>query len=322
MSAISRFSDDTRQLVSRNYLWAAEWYLNLPTGKMAVVPIVALNTAIFLSWNLSALRPSWRIFMYRNFTDMHHSWRRPWTVYMASFSHSSLMHFGFNQYAMWSVGAAALALGTQEQIDRSKAAGGQAPKAPPETDLKYQLWAAFLTAAVCGSSVSRVSSKISLVRLMRRALASPQDLALHRKVQENVMGRSLGSSAGVYGLFAAAAVQYGTGPDAGWHRIGFIGLPAEWSLPMGQGFLLLCCFDAICLITGFRFFDHAAHLGGAAAGALWALWIQGKVWIPVREWWAKGEMSQRVTQQGDGRQEALRSVVQDSGREPSEGRRI
>lgn len=284
MSTLAVLPQEAKVAVSRAYLSIGDRFLNLPTGQMSVVPIIAVNTLVFLGWRVAALRPHWQKFMYRHFTDSM-SWKRPWTPYLSSFSHQSLGHFAFNQIALWSVGSFALETLTQKTVDRLSTEQGGRPWDPPEVDYKYQAFAAFLFCATLGAMASRVFSRASVFGGAFRMRIGANAAQARFKVQDNILRHSLGSSAGVYGLFAVSAYAYAGEDDGGRHRIGIIFMPSDWSLPLSTGFLMLCSFDLICLLTGRKFFDHAAHLGGAAAGAVWAWTAQSSIWIRLRDCW-------------------------------------
>lgn len=51
------------------------------------------------------------------------------------------------------------------------------------------------------------------------------------------------------------------------HSIPFA--PSELSVPLSLGFATMCAFDLAMILSRRLWFDHFAHLAGAAAGALW-----------------------------------------------------
>ena len=51
------------------------------------------------------------------------------------------------------------------------------------------------------------------------------------------------------------------------------------SVPAYQMVLGLAGVDALGVLLGWRFFDHAAHLGGLAAGAFFWLMVRETNWL-------------------------------------------
>lgn len=196
-------------------------YVNLQPHQQAVVPLVSVNTAVFLVWNIAtplAGRYPWMLrFMNRNFVHYVLD-SRLFTMVTSSFSHQSLMHFLFNQIAMWSVGSLGIqaALETREalrqrqqpQISRSVTSR---PHAPVEVDFRYQTFAAFIFCAVGGAAASRLFRRAAFRTWSSSAAPSKrmQSPALSPSKSPpvvNLAAGALGASGGVYGLFAITAL--------------------------------------------------------------------------------------------------------------------
>ncbi|XP_051153859.1 presenilins-associated rhomboid-like protein, mitochondrial [Leptopilina boulardi] len=94
---------------------------------------------------------------------------------------------------------------------------------------------------------------------------------------------SLGSSAAVMGVLAYTCSQF---PSLQFSLI-FLPMFKFTSSQAIQGVIAL---DLIGAIMRWRFIDHAAHLGGAFIGILWAKWINENIWLqrkPLLTMWHK-----------------------------------
>ena len=79
-------------------------------------------------------------------------------------------------------------------------------------------------------------------------------------LRERTMVPSLGASGAVWSLISFVGCQY---PEA---KMSIIFLPM-FALPAYQMVIGLAAVDVLGVALGWRFFDHAAHLGGLACGA-------------------------------------------------------
>lgn len=94
---------------------------------------------------------------------------------------------------------------------------------------------------------------------------------------------SLGASAAVMGVLGYTCSQF---PSLEFSLI-FLPMFKFSSAQALQGVIAL---DLIGVIMRWRFIDHAAHLGGAFIGILWAKWINANVWLqrkPLLTMWHK-----------------------------------
>lgn len=94
-------------------------------------------------------------------------------------------------------------------------------------------------------------------------------------------GLSLGASGAIMGVLGYVCTQY---PDT---RLSIIFLPF-FSFPAGAAIKVIMTLDAAGVLLGWRFFDHAAHLGGAAFGIAWSYWGNAYIWQkrePLLRWW-------------------------------------
>lgn len=301
MTAVSSLPQSVQDTVSEVYLTASQWYVNQPAGKLAVVPIMAINTGVFLMWAVARRRPRWEAWMWRNFTDQDLNWRRPWTMFTHVVSHNNGKRFLFSQWALWTVGGGAVQF-WQDRIVQDMRENELYKKMPTEVDYKYQVTAVFLVSALLGRFASRYSSKKTMLRLMHKLETMPQFAhQARRELGELYARRVMGSTAGIYGLFGCAAYVSFFTEQKQVIEIPF--LPRNEELTAGKGLLLLTWIEAACYVLGAGRFDHAAHLAGAAAGAFWTQ--------AVSAWWAeaRGVRACFDLEEGEFRKELLTEFV-------------
>ncbi|KDN47550.1 hypothetical protein K437DRAFT_267840 [Tilletiaria anomala UBC 951] len=287
--------DGVKEFVGRSYVILAESYLNLSPSKEGVVPIIALNTAVFGAF---LLVPSLYPFLFRTF--VHAPWlngtRKVSTLLTSTFSHQAPVHYLFNTLALWSFGAAAflspawpLASPFSLTEHRRQQAHAHSGGMLPEPSHAPHFVAFF---AVAGTVAALLSHAVLAMRFRRAVRSSAafrnwragpgranahDNAELRARLAEFVSHASLGSSGAVYAALVMAACAL---PDA---RVGiifvpFIAFPITW----GVGAMVLT--DLLGVVRGWRMFDHWAHLGGAAFGA--AYWYAG---------WGFWERVKRVT---------------------------
>ncbi|KAJ8970902.1 hypothetical protein NQ317_009054 [Molorchus minor] len=91
----------------------------------------------------------------------------------------------------------------------------------------------------------------------------------------------LNDSGAIMAILGYVCTQY---PDT---RLGIILLPV-FTFSAGAAIKFIVGLDTVGVLLGWKFFDHAAHLGGAACGIAWALWGHQYVWQkrePVLRYW-------------------------------------
>ncbi|PWN27497.1 hypothetical protein BDZ90DRAFT_232473 [Jaminaea rosea] len=296
--------------ISQAYAEVAEWYLTLPTAKMAVVPIIAVNTAIYTAWMVARRRPAMLGFMMRNFTtglDLS----RPWTVYLSPFSHTTVTSLVLTSGALWYFSAEALQafMPILIEVVNKESETGVRPgiqHAPPEVDYRWQLLAAFLFASVGGRLASRFVQRIAHNRLMLKAKEFPPLAEQARQeIAQLRAQRFHGAWPGVYGVFGGTAALSLLCIEPAQCRIGISAL-MDRTFPYGKAFKLACSVHIACLVMGFRRFDHAAHVGGALCGWLWVKYVEA-AWLGAREGVAQsheGGKANAVAAEGDGQRKA------------------
>jgi len=86
-----------------------------------------------------------------------------------------------------------------------------------------------------------------------------------------VPGLSLGASGAIMGVLGFVCTQY---PDI---QLSIIFLPM-FTFTAGMAIKGIMTLDAIGCILGWKYFDHAAHLGGALFGIFWQMWGNANIW--------------------------------------------
>ena len=226
----------------------ADAYLGLPTYQQAVVPFVALHTAVFAAWMLSPLLRT-TSFMHRFFTHRPASGRVV-TLLTSATSHKGLAHFVLNNLALWSVGSCAI-----QALPRDK----RDPRV--EADTLPHFVAFYVAAGLFASLASHL-----VLALRWRMMPKPAQLLARRS--------SLGASGAIYAAFALCAC---TMPQV---RLNLVFLPM-FTFPINWGFGSLVLLDVVGAVRGWRVFDHVAHLGGAAFGFVY-YFVGPTIWSTCR----------------------------------------
>ncbi|XP_011872732.1 PREDICTED: presenilins-associated rhomboid-like protein, mitochondrial [Vollenhovia emeryi] len=91
------------------------------------------------------------------------------------------------------------------------------------------------------------------------------------KTMFGVPGLSLGASGAIMGILGFVCTQ---NPDARLHII-FLPMFAFTASMAIKGIMTL---DLIGCVLGWKYFDHAAHLGGALFGIFWQTWGNANIW--------------------------------------------
>jgi len=94
-------------------------------------------------------------------------------------------------------------------------------------------------------------------------------------------GLSLGASGAIMAILGYVCAQY---PDT---KLGVIFLPFL-TFSAGAAIKVIVGLDLAGVILGWRIFDHAAHLGGAACGIAWSYWGNQYLWHnrePILHYW-------------------------------------
>ncbi|PWN27499.1 hypothetical protein BDZ90DRAFT_180658 [Jaminaea rosea] len=273
---VAMLDEAVAEYVLYSYGVAANWYLNAPSNKVATAHLIALNTAVFLAWRVAALRRPWTQFMLKYFMDRPfpagQRWRRSGNMYRAPFSHPSLAHFLVAQAASWSVAPAALQV-MEERMQSNPGAQHKSRDVFGGVGLgcNHLLWATFLTSAIGGAFFSRRWS----YELFRHCTLPVERLApgeVRPMMRMHWRARYSGAGAGIFGLLSfVVQEEHQAGKDADQRaRLALPFLRSEYTLPARETFLVLCAFDALCILRGVRVqsTSSAARLGGAVWGLL------------------------------------------------------
>lgn len=254
------------EVIGRVYLITAQKYLDLLPSQQVVVPVVAINTLVFGLWTVASARRGGAMWRWMTTNFVHRpSANRMRTMLTSVFSHQTLLHYVFNNVALWSIGGSALMVAAH----RSTNSAENIPEASPTP----QFLAFFVTAGLFAATVSHL---VAGIRFKRISLRHGIDVA------RATVGRhaSLGSSGAVYAALVMSACAF---PDA---KLGIIFLPFV-SVPIGVGLAGIVAVDVAGVLFRWKMFDHWAHLGGAAFGALY--WYAGgvDVWRQLKSWLAQ-----------------------------------
>lgn len=92
---------------------------------------------------------------------------------------------------------------------------------------------------------------------------------------------SLGASGAIMAVVGFVCTQF---PDI---QLSIIFLPF-YTFGAGTALKAIIALDTAGVILGWKFFDHAAHLGGVMCGIFWSYWGNAYIWQkrePLLHWW-------------------------------------
>ncbi|SJL03403.1 uncharacterized protein ARMOST_06757 [Armillaria ostoyae] len=254
-----------RPWVSGLYLAFAQPYADASDGRRLCWKLCLLNAGVWVAWNISRLQPM----MIRSF--MHHPLSGlSYTMLSSTFSHRSIIHLLANCLALESFGSSASVYLSQSQSSTSPD--------QLESTSAYHFLAFYLSAGVFASLVSHtVSAKFKYPRLISR-LSSPANApkaidtwqaavsavsttaaSATTKAAASSVVPSLGASGAIYACVTMTALAFPNGQIA-------LTIPPSYPIDIQLGVGALLALDVLGVIRGWRFFDHFAHLGGAAFG--------------------------------------------------------
>lgn len=258
----STWPSTLRNVSIATYVRCAQTYLDWTEGRRLCFHIACVNAAIFLAWKVPRLRS----FMWKSFAHDPLS-GRAYTLLTSVFSHKGFLHLIANNMALCSFGSAATTYFYFQQRNN--------PDALPEATSMWHFLAFFLSAGMFSGLVSHVvSTKILFPRLVARAStqasirASPAASAIAGSTNVATAASkgeilpSLGASGAVYAAVTLSALAF---PDAEVRLL----FPPFFPIPITAGVGGIILLDIVGVIRGWKLFDHYAHLGGAAFGALY-----------------------------------------------------
>jgi len=275
----------TKSVILHSYARLAEMYLNASEGRRAGYAIAAVNVGIWVAWQIPILRP----FMMARFRHQPLS-GKTYTMLTSIFSHSSFVHLIFNCMALTSFASATSTWMTREQI--------QAPSHLRESTASYHFLALYLSSGLFSSLASHlVTTRFIYPRLLSKlvqpektsspgmidkfssSLSSAAKSSARPATTDTAAAAprilpSLGASGAIYSTVVISTLAF---PDA---EVSLV-FPPTPSFPIQYGVGGMVLLDCIGILRGWRFFDHYAHLGGAAFGALYYMYGM-RVWDAMR----------------------------------------
>ncbi|KAE9406291.1 hypothetical protein BT96DRAFT_811105, partial [Gymnopus androsaceus JB14] len=259
-----------RPYVGALYVAVLQPYADASEPRRICWKIVLLNSGIWFMWQLQRLQPMMsRAFVHNPLSGMSY------TLLTSAFSHKSLIHLLFNCLALEGFGSSAGTYLRQVQDKNT---------AQPESTSSYHFLAFYASAGIFSGLVSHIASaKLRYPKLIAQ-LSSPASKAPATETWASAMTAasstttkaaaatsaksaisipgSLGASGAVYACVTATALAY---PGA---QISLI-FPPTSPFDIQYGVMGLVALDTLGVIRGWRMFDHWAHLGGAAFGAMY-----------------------------------------------------
>ncbi|TFL05282.1 hypothetical protein BDV98DRAFT_501208, partial [Pterulicium gracile] len=269
--------------IIRGYVDVAQPYLDTTEGRRLCWKICLFNGAVYLAWKIRALQgPMMRAWMHNPLSG------RSLTMLTCVFSHKSIFHLVFNCMALTSFGSAATRYFQNAQE--------QGPSELQESTAAHHFLGFYLAAGLFSSLVSHVASaRLAFPRIVAK-LATPAPIAVQRgtvapvsfassltssstsaasTAATSAILPSLGASGAIYASVVVTALAF---PDA---QIA-LAIPPSFPIPIQYGVGGLVAIDMIGILRGWKMFDHYAHLGGAAFGAVY--WMYGPaMWDRLRE---------------------------------------
>nr|KIR88572.1 rhomboid-like protein [Cryptococcus tetragattii IND107] len=255
--------------ILRTYVMASEFYLNTPTAQLAPLGLIGMMGGIFMAWKIKRFEPFMRRWFLHRPVIFTTSARREWancvTMFTSTISHQSFAHFGFNSFALFSFGAAAMTfLSSPPSI----------PSLPTATHAPH-FFAFLLTAGLFSSLSSHLWTNIFRLPRLIKAITHPARISTPQAlVSQAAILPSLGASGAIYAALTLTACSF---PDS---SVGIIFIPFL-SIPIGWGVGGMVAMDLLGLIRGWRLFDHVAHLAGALFGFVYFAYGR-EIWAGTR----------------------------------------
>uniref|UniRef100_A0A1A7ZU84 rhomboid protease n=1 Tax=Nothobranchius furzeri TaxID=105023 RepID=A0A1A7ZU84_NOTFU len=219
------------------------WWNSLSEGQKTVTGIIAANAVVFCCWRVPPLQR----FMLRYFTSNPASKTRCLPMLLSTFSHVSLFHLAANMYVLWSFSSSAVSMLGREQFMAVYLSAGVV-----STFVSY----------VCKMSMGRFGPSLGAVF---DGLSQHQNLFLVLSDLRTPYSVFVFQSGAIMTVLAAVCAKI---PEA---KLAIIFLPM-FTFTAANALKAIVAMDTAGLLLGWRFFDHAAHLGGAMFG-IWYVWF-------------------------------------------------
>ncbi|KDQ50761.1 hypothetical protein JAAARDRAFT_185971 [Jaapia argillacea MUCL 33604] len=251
--------------VQGTIVWAAarvaQAYYDARETRRLCWMLIGINGAVFLAWQIPNLRRA----MARRF--LHHPLSGlSYTLLTSTFSHKAFFHFLFNSLALSSFGAAA---GHYLAIEQRNGGSGLQESTPIWHFLAFYISAGLFSGLTSHVIAARIRYPRFLSQLTAVKSNPTQPLSISAPVAtkigsaaDDIIRPSLGASGAIYSCATLVALGY---PDS---EISLF-IPSSFSVPIQWGMGGLVLMDVVGVLRGWRMFDHWAHLGGAAFGALY-----------------------------------------------------
>ncbi|GAA5982146.1 hypothetical protein JCM10908_004758 [Rhodotorula pacifica] len=238
----------------------AENWVELNEAKRTAAELIVSFLGVWIAWRLPARLGVGKWLAHQPLSG------KAVTLLTSTFSHRTLTHLGFNSIALFSFSSATFAALSHSDSDLL-----------PRSTSRYEFLALFATAGIVSALASHVwFSRVIAGGLLKRGLTT-------REARSAILP-SLGASGAIYALVSLTALSF---PST---SVSLIFLPF-FPIPIGLATSALVAVDLIGLLRGWRMFDHAAHLAGAASGAAWYL-AGHAVFERVRSWMWDGQKKQ------------------------------
>ncbi|CAG7851580.1 Rhomboid-like protein {ECO:0000256/RuleBase:RU362115} {ECO:0000256/RuleBase:RU362115} [Serendipita indica DSM 11827] len=255
-----------RSFFNYAYYYVAQSWVNLTEGKEMSYKLVGCFAAVYVM----GLIPVARQFAHRAFSHDPLSGRVT-TLFTSQFGHAGLLHMAVNSFALLGFGEFAWSYLRHKQVS---GAGKM-----DEALSGYHFLAFHLAAGTVAALTSHLFAARVLVPRMMSAISKGGEVTATQILP------STGASGAIWASLMVTAL--------GWPHttVTLVFLPF-FPISIGTGVYGLVALDIIGLIRGWRFFDHAGHLGGAAFGALYFYYGPGW-WEWCREQAARLSLSRR-----------------------------
>ncbi|EKM50154.1 uncharacterized protein PHACADRAFT_105762 [Phanerochaete carnosa HHB-10118-sp] len=269
------WSQTMRGLAVWSYIQVFQPILDAGDGKRTCWAIGGVNTLVWAAWQVPKFQP----FMMKHFAHNPLS-GISYTLLTSMFSHRSFLHLLFNCMALASFGKSS---GVAASVHLMKEQAKN-PHGIQETDVTWHFLAFYMSAGLFSGMTSHVmTSKVLYPRMIARltSKAKPVDAAAVAKTSETITETSektilpsLGASGAIYAAVTLTALAFP-------HTEIALMIPPSFPIPIQWGVGGIVALDVIGALRGWRFFDHWAHLGGAAFGA-WYYNYGPHMWNSVR----------------------------------------
>ncbi|KNZ77368.1 Presenilins-associated rhomboid-like protein, mitochondrial [Termitomyces sp. J132] len=253
-----------RPWIAAAYAAVLNPYGNSSEGKRLCWKICLFNAVVWLAWKVKRFEPKMNTrFMHNPLSGL------TFTLLTSMFSHKSFLHLLANCLALEGFGSAAYLYLVKEQ---DKAAPAQL-----EVSASWHFLAFFVSAGLFSGLVSHVvATKFMYPRMVAKlsapstpvkantwasavAVSSAPAASVVKAAAPRPILPSLGASGAIYASVTLTALAF---PDS---QVSLI-IPPSYPIDIQTGVGALVLLDIIGAARGWRFFDHWAHLGGAAFG--------------------------------------------------------